>query len=196
MSAPTGPRITLFEHALRLHRQHPDGVLPRDGEPYPDEEHHRSRPSPRRVRDQRRHGAGVAAILDSHFSRPDAHASELVDAFGDVYVPIHRNDHIAAAALRANRQRVRKTGWWLVRHGTDRNAVTVGLGLLAADRAEDDIPLIQTIGLLSNHFGPLAAEALQRRRGGDEALQWLAEARSPPHHTCTKRSPAPMSTMT
>ena len=101
--------------------------------------------------------------------------SDLVDAFRDVYVPIHRNDHIVAAALRADRHRVRQTGRWLVRHSTDRNAATVGLALLAADWAEDDIPLIQTIGLLSNHFGPLAAEALQRRRGGAEALQWLAE---------------------
>ncbi|MFI5893767.1 hypothetical protein ACIA5D_27060 [Actinoplanes sp. NPDC051513] len=170
-----GPQITLFEHALRLHQQHPDGVLPRNGEPYPDEERHRLRPSTRRVRDQRLYGADAAVILDSHFSRPDAQASELVDALRDVYVPIHRNDHIVAAALRADRQRVRQTGRWLVRHSTDRNAATVGLALLAADQAEEDIPLIQTIGLLSNHFGPLAAEALQRRREGAEALQWLAE---------------------
>ncbi|MEV7630691.1 hypothetical protein [Actinoplanes sp. NPDC089786] len=170
-----GPQIALFEHALRLHQQHPDGVLPRDGEPYPDEESHRSRPSYRRVRDQRLHGADVAVILDRHFSRPDAQASELVDAFGDVYVPIHRNDHIGAAALRANRERARQTGRWLVRHSTDRKAATVGLALLATDGAEEDIPLIQTIGLLSDHFGPLAAEALQRRRAGAEALMWLAD---------------------
>ncbi len=69
---------------------------------------------------------------------------------------------------------MRQTGRWLVRHSTDRNAATVGLTLLAVDSDEGDIPLIQTIGLLSNHFGPLAAEALQRRRGGAEALQWLA----------------------
>ncbi|GIH00669.1 hypothetical protein Pma05_72410 [Plantactinospora mayteni] len=62
-----------------------------------------------------------------------------------------------------------------MRHSADRNAATVGLALLAADWAEDDIPLIQTIGLLSNWFGPLAAEALQRRRGGGAALLWLAE---------------------
>ncbi|GIJ24529.1 hypothetical protein Vlu01_51530 [Micromonospora lutea] len=62
-----------------------------------------------------------------------------------------------------------------MRHGTDRNVVTVGLTLLTTDTAEDDIPLIQTIGLLSNWFGPLAAEALQRRREGTEALLWLAE---------------------
>ncbi|GGN52062.1 hypothetical protein GCM10010109_92740 [Actinoplanes campanulatus] len=70
---------------------------------------------------------------------------------------------------------MRQTGRWLVRHSTDRNAATVGLTLLAADAAEGDIPLIQTIGLLSDWFGPLAAEALQRRRGGAEALLWLAE---------------------
>ncbi|RZT79543.1 hypothetical protein EV382_2757 [Micromonospora violae] len=170
-----GPQVTLFEHALRLHQQHPDGALPRNGEPYPDHGRHRSRPSTRRARDRRLHGADVAVILDKHFSQPDAQASELVDGFRDVYVPIHRNDHIVAAALRADRQRMRQTGRWLVRRSNDRNAATVGLALLAADWAEDDIPLIQTIGLLSDHFGPLAAEALQRRRGGAEALQWLAE---------------------
>ncbi|CCH16959.1 hypothetical protein [Micromonospora lupini] len=170
-----GPQIALFEHALRLHQQHPDGALPRAGEPYPDHDRHRSRPSYRRARDRRLYGADVAVILDRHFNEPDAQASELVDAFRDVYVPIHRNDHILAAALRADRQRMRQTGRWLVRHSNDRNAATVGLALLAADSARDDIPLIQTIGLLSNHFGPLAAEALQRRRGGAEALQWLAE---------------------
>ncbi|MEU7751153.1 hypothetical protein [Micromonospora sp. NPDC049171] len=170
-----GPQIALFDHALRLHQRHPDGVLPRDGEPYPDEDRHRSRPSYRRARDRRLYGADVAVILDRHFSQPDAQASELVGTLRDVYVPIHRNDHIVAAALRADRERMRQTGRWLVRHSNDRNAATVGLALLAADGAEDDIPLIQTIGLLSNHFGPLAADALQRRRGGTEALQWLAE---------------------
>ncbi|MBZ4320376.1 hypothetical protein [Streptomyces huiliensis] len=40
----------------------------------------------------------------------------------------------------------------MVRHGTDRCAVTVGLALLAAVGTADDIPMIQTIGLLSDHF--------------------------------------------
>ncbi|MFG1837353.1 hypothetical protein ACGFH8_02810 [Micromonospora sp. NPDC049175] len=170
-----GPQIALFEHAVRLHQQHPDGALPGDGEPYPDHDRHRSRPSYRRARDRRLYGADVAVILDRHFNEPDAQASELVDAFREVYVPIHRNDHIVAAALRADRQLMRQTGRWLVRRSNDRNAAAVGLALLAADWAEDDIPLIQTIGLLSNHFGPLAVEALQRRRGGAEALQWLGD---------------------
>ncbi|GAA4252044.1 hypothetical protein [Dactylosporangium darangshiense] len=163
----------LFEHALLLHRQHPDGPLPRDGEPYPDQA--RRGRSPSSDRDRRRDGADAAAILDAHFARPDAPPSDLAAAFDDVYVPIHRNDHIAAAALRADRERVRRTGRWLVRHGTHRNAVVVGLGLLATNWDDGDVPLIQTIGLLSDTFGALAAEALQRRRHGAQALVWLAE---------------------
>lgn len=170
-----GPRSTLFEHALRLHQQHSSSALPRDGEPYPDDELHRRRRRPQAQRDQRLAGADVAAILDAHFGKPDALPSELGDAFHDVDVPIHRNEHIAAAALRTDQQRVRQTGRWLVRHSTDRCSATVGLALLAADWAEEDIPLIQTIGLLSNRFGPLAAEALRRRRGGGQALLWLAQ---------------------
>jgi hypothetical protein len=170
-----GPQITLFEHALRLHQQDPDGVLPRDGEPYPDDDRYRPRLRTRPQSDPRLDGADVAAILDKHFAKPDTPPSELADAFRDVHAPIHRNEHIAAAALRTDRHRVQQTGRWLVRHSTDRCAATVGLALLATDWAEADIPLIQTIGLLSNWFGPLAAEALQRRRGGGEALLWLAQ---------------------
>ncbi|MER5460617.1 hypothetical protein ABT010_07970 [Streptomyces sp. NPDC002668] len=51
----------------------------------------------------------------------------------------------------------------------------MGLALLAAVGTADDIPLIQTIGLLSNRFGPLAAHAFERQTGGVEALLWLAE---------------------
>ncbi|WP_405764038.1 hypothetical protein OG539_01955 [Actinacidiphila glaucinigra] len=172
---PLGSRTTLFEHALRLHRHDPDSALPRDGEPYPDDDVHRRRQPPCSPKDRRLRGTEVAVILDAYFDTADAPPSQLADAFHDVDVPIHRNEHIAAAALRADRQRVRQTGRWLVRHSADRCSATVGLALLAADWAEEDIPLIQTIGLLSNQFGALAAHALRRRRGGDQALLWLAQ---------------------
>ncbi|MFE7393087.1 hypothetical protein [Streptomyces sp. NPDC057582] len=120
-------------------------------------------------------GKDAALILDTHFARTTAVPSELADAFHDVYIPIHPNEHIIAAAERADRERVCETGRWLVRHGTDRCSVTVGLALVAAVGAVDDIPLIQTIGLLSDRFGPLAAHALERRPGGTEALLWLAD---------------------
>jgi hypothetical protein len=104
-----------------------------------------------------------------------AHPSELADAFHDVHVPIHQNEHIAAVAERADRERVRRTGRWLVRYGTDRCAVTVGLALVAAVGTADDVPLVRTLGLLSDRFGPLAAHALENQTGGVEALLWLAE---------------------
>lgn len=153
-----GSRTTLFDHALRLHHEFPDSPLPRDGRPFPDESRHRHRP--RRPKDPRAAGAAVAAILDEHFARSGAVPADLAEAFHDVWVPIQPNDHITAAACRVDAQRVRETGRWLVRRGTDRCAVTVGLSLLTSVWDEADVPLIQTIGLLSEHFGPLAARAL------------------------------------
>ncbi|WP_439678319.1 hypothetical protein [Embleya sp. MST-111070] len=113
--------------------------------------------------------------MGAYFARTAALPSELVGAFHDVYVPIHPNAHIAAAAEQADRRRVHETGRWLVRYGTDRNSVTVGLALVAAIGTVEDVRLIQTIGLLSNHFGPLAAHALERLPGGTDALLWLAD---------------------
>ncbi|MBC6464758.1 hypothetical protein HKK74_04495 [Actinomadura alba] len=170
-----GPRMSLYDHALRLHHLNPDTALPRDGEPYPDEEHHRRDGRTRRSDDARRQGMDAAAILDSHFARSDAKPSELAWAFHDVDVPIHHNEHIAAAALRADRQRVQETGRWLVRHSSDRCSALIGTALLAADWADEDVEIIRTIGLLSERFGVLAAHALKRRRGGVDALLWLAE---------------------
>ncbi|WP_095850730.1 hypothetical protein [Streptomyces sp. Ag82_O1-15] len=170
-----GSPTSLFDHALQLHQLAPGEPLPRDGEPYPDDESHRHRRGPDAPEDRHSAGKDVALIMDTHFARASAPPSELADAFHDVYVPIHRNEHIAAAAERADRESVRRTGRWLVRYGTDRCSVTVGLALLAAVGTADDIPLIQTIGLLSDHFGPLAAHAFERQTGGVEALLWLAE---------------------
>jgi hypothetical protein len=169
-----GSQISLFDHATRLHETAPDSPLPRDGEPFPDNAFHRRRDRPRAPHDRRSEGADVAAILDGYFADQDAAPDQLVHAFQNVYVPFHRNDHIAAAARRADEDRVRQTGRWLVRHSSDRDSAIVGLALLAMGSDEDDISLIRTIGLLSNYYGALAAEALQRRRGGAEALRWLA----------------------
>ncbi|MDX8030409.1 hypothetical protein SK803_09320 [Lentzea sp. BCCO 10_0856] len=162
---------SLFDHALALHRQFPDDPLPRDGSPYPDDARYRARGD--RSQNLRTAGADAAAVLDWYFASSEASLEQLAEKLADLQVPIHRNDHITAAALRADRARVRRTGRWLVRHGRDRGTVVVGLGLLATDHDERDVPLIQTIGLLSNHFAPLAAAALLRRRSGGEALTWL-----------------------
>ncbi|MGW5867120.1 hypothetical protein ACWFRJ_33730 [Streptomyces sp. NPDC055239] len=169
-----GSPTTLFDHALRLHQLTPGEPLPRDGYPFPDDGLH-DRRGPKAPKDRHAVGQDVALILDAYFARASALPGELADVFHDVYIPIHHNEHIAAAAERADTERARQTGSWLVRHGADRCAVTVGLALLAAVGTADDVPLIQTIGLLSERFGPLAARAFERQPGGVEALLWLAD---------------------
>ncbi|WP_433471678.1 hypothetical protein ACQPZP_22325 [Spirillospora sp. CA-142024] len=67
-------------------------------------------------------------------------------------VPVHCNDHITAAALRADRERVQEAGRWLVRHSPDQCSTIIGLALLAADWNKQDIDLIKHIGLLSGTF--------------------------------------------
>jgi hypothetical protein len=174
-TAEREPLGSLYDYALLLHERSPDGPLPRDGEPYPDGKQHGRLPSDDREF-WRNEGVAAAAVLDRHFADPHARPADLVGPLHEVDVPIHQNHHIAAAALRADRQRVLDTGRWLVRHGSDRCAVTVGLALLATDHDPTDIDLIRTIGLLSNRFGALAAKALRRRHdGGHQALLWLAQ---------------------
>lgn len=170
---PTTNKTPLFKHALRLHRQNPDEPLWRGGRPYPDEASHRGL-GPETPLDRHLIGIEPASVLNAYFARPPAHPRELADAFHGLYIPYHRNEHLSAAALRADGDLARRTARWLVRHGTDRCAVAVGLAMLAAVGTAEDIPLIRTIGLLEC-FGALAADALERLPGGVDALLWLGD---------------------
>lgn len=172
---PPGSTTSLFDHALRLHRETPDQPLRRGGSPYPDEDAHRRRQRPKAAGGGRSAGRGVALLLDAHFARGSASPGELAAVCHDVHIPIHPDEHITAAAERADGRRARETGRWLVRHGTDRCSATLGLALIAAVGTADDIRRVQTIGLLSDWFGPLAAHALARLPEGAEAVAWLAE---------------------
>jgi hypothetical protein len=90
---------------------------------------------------------------------------ESSDAFHNVDVPIHHNEHIAAAASRADRKRVRQAGRWLARHCTALIDARPPSGLRCSPAwTGEDILLIPTIGLLSERFGPLAADAVVARR--------------------------------
>ncbi|WP_308798932.1 hypothetical protein [Streptomyces sp. UH6] len=169
-----GSRTPLFDHALRLHRLTPDAPLPRGGEPFPDDEDRRRRPRPEHPPRRELIGVGVAAVLDEHFTAPQAPPERLTGRFRDVHVPIHPVPCVGEAALRAP-ARAREAGRRLVRRGTDRDDVIVGTALLAAVGTADDIPYLQTVGLLSDTCGPLTAHALERLPGGAEALLWLAD---------------------
>jgi hypothetical protein len=170
---PSTNKTPLFKHALRLHRQNPDEPLWRGGRPYPDEAAHRGL-GPGTPLDRHLIGLEPASVLDAYFARPSPHPRELADAFHELYIPYHRNEHLSAAALRADGDLARRTARWLVRHGADSCAVAVGLAMLAAVGTAEDIPLIRTIGLLE-HFGALAADALEPLPGGTDALLWLGD---------------------
>ena len=180
MNAPGGPQLprkTLFAHALEIHQREPDKPLPRDGYPFPDDAEHRGRKKPPAPQDQRQAGIYVAAILERHFAEASPDPAALAAAVHRVHVPIYRSDHIAAAALNPERDRVLETGRWLILNGTDRCAVTVGLALLeAVGITSDDVPLVQTIGLLSDRFGELASLALEKIADKPASvLLWLAD---------------------
>jgi hypothetical protein len=80
-------------------------------------------------------GVDIARILDEYFAAPHSATHQLVAAFHRVYVPIHRNEHIAAAALRADKI-------WCATASTQRGAHTslfnaAALGLL--DRVQQNL---------------------------------------------------------
>ncbi|MDX3571815.1 hypothetical protein [Streptomyces sp. ID05-47C] len=170
---PTNPS-PLYEHALRLHRLTPHEPLPRSGEPYPDAAARRRRRQ-RHPPDGTLGGLEAARVLDEYFADPSATLLELACRLRSLPVPYRHNERVAEAARRAPGARSRETGRWLVRHGTDAAAVAAGLAVLAEVATSDDIPRIQTVGLLSNGFGALAVHALDRLPGGVDALIWLAE---------------------
>ncbi len=70
--------------------------------------------------------------------------------------------------------RLREASRWLVRHGTNRRAVMVGLGLMRGNAELQDAPLIRVIGLL-RAVDQLAAEVLAGIGGAELDLIWLAE---------------------
>ncbi|MFE0652368.1 hypothetical protein ACFVZH_27685 [Streptomyces sp. NPDC059534] len=168
------PTTTLFQHALRLHRLTPDTPLHRGGEPFPGVER-RGRPRGEPEPDRALRGTDVARLLDHYFRAPDVSPGQLAARLRRLPPECRPDEHIAGAARRAPADRARRTGRWLVRHGTDIGSVAVGLALLAESGTMADIPRIQTVGLLSHWFGTLAAQALVRLPGGFEGLIWLGE---------------------
>lgn len=159
--------VSLFEHALRLHRLTPDGPLPDGGYPLPCESDHPDVPysEPR---------PALLALLREFVSDPMLSAAELHE----------RCTHLAVTARDATRalqelapepsQRLLGAARWLVKCGTDRRAVLVGLGLLDGNAEQADVSLIKIVGLLRFAERP-AAEVLAKIPTAARDLIWLAE---------------------
>ncbi|MFB8003559.1 hypothetical protein [Nocardia sp. NPDC056000] len=180
MSASTGSTqpnspTTFYQHALALVHRYPDVPLPRDGEPYPDADRRRNRVwSADRSDDQ---GARTSRLIDEFFSAPTEHRdiARLYREVVDYDIGIALWPSIAAAIRRADPGQARELGRHLARTSTDQNPTVLGMALLAVVGTEDDISLIQTIGLLSDTFGLLASQALTRLPDATANLIWLAD---------------------
>ncbi|MFY1633660.1 hypothetical protein ACN27F_10305 [Solwaraspora sp. WMMB335] len=163
--------LSLFEHATRLHEQHPNAPLPRGGRPYPDD---RAGRCPERRAKTAERVAALMSVLEAFLSDPSASVQVLHDALSRLDLFGRAVESTVDKLPTLGAERARETGAWLVRHATDRRPAMVGLALLAGTGRTDDAPLIRTIGLL-DYFGPLAVTALTALPSATPNLIWLAE---------------------
>ncbi|WP_327046539.1 hypothetical protein OG320_01135 [Microbispora sp. NBC_01189] len=171
-------RLSLFDHASRLHVLTPDAPLPDGGRPYPDDADHRG-PRPGggffSVEQAR---AALAAVLRAHFDGPGRSLDELHEDLCALDVPLWaiRPDVLEGLPWPTT-EPAREAGVWLARQAKDRRPALVGLCLLAGRARAEDVLLVRTLGLLPC-LGPVAVAVLESIPGSAGALVWLAERSS------------------
>ena len=159
--------VSLFDHARRLLAETPDRPLPDGGGPFPD----RSASSRVPFRERK---AALAAVLQEFFSTPALTPRDLHDRCVGLAVNSLDVSRVLEELAPKPSLRLRGTARWLVRHGTDRHAVLVGLGLLRDNAEYHDSSLIKTIGLLC-FADQLAIQALAQIPDATHELIWLAD---------------------
>lgn len=159
--------VTLFEHARRLHRSAPDSPLPDGGQPFPDGGARQHVPYQERQ-------VALAAVLQEYINSPSASPQDLHDRCADLVVRPRDVTRVLADVAPESTPRLRRAGRWLLRNGTNRPAVLVGLGLLIGNAEPVDTPTIKIVGLMC-FADQLAIEALAAIPGAERDLIWLAE---------------------
>ncbi|GAB2564802.1 hypothetical protein [Nocardia heshunensis] len=174
-SAQPSRKTTFYNHALALARSHPGIPLPRDGEPYPDADRRRTRSRGGDRSDFQ--GTRTSRLIDEFFCAPAEHRDIAQLCRNVIAYDIESAlwPSMAEAISRADPDQVRELGRHLTRTSTDRNPTVLGMAMLAVVGTEADVALIQTIGLLSDTFGLLAAQALARLPDAPTNLIWLAD---------------------
>ncbi|MFF1707142.1 hypothetical protein [Streptomyces sp. NPDC058252] len=159
----------LYDHALHLLRQSPDGVPPRRGFPLS------QRPEPSEVPLSREEAQ--SAIREALNDLPDDSAT-LHRRFAPLGMG-RRNMHLIRSAV-ANlplpddqREAARSLGRRLTRTGTTGPAVTAGLALLIRLGEPEDIPCLSVLGLF-REFTLLAVDALDTLDRQRASVVWLA----------------------
>ncbi|MBO2461429.1 hypothetical protein [Actinomadura violacea] len=159
--------VSLYEHARRLFRLNPDGPLPDGGRPWPDRGDHPEV----RVRERK---AALAAVLREFIDDPSLTAADLHDRCTGLAVTTMDATGVLHELAPEPSQRLVDAARWLVRNGWDRRAVIVGLSLLCGNAELHDVPVVQTVGLLS-FADRLAVEVLAKVPGAEHHLIWLTE---------------------
>ncbi|MFJ9843388.1 hypothetical protein ACIRYZ_23560 [Kitasatospora sp. NPDC101155] len=168
-----GPRMSLYDHATRLLQQTPDGPLPEGGRPFPDEPDQPSRTRSRRGEWQERR-AGLGRLLEAFFADPDSSLDTLRTKLCELDVSDRMIFQVLESLPAPDPHRAVDIGTALLRTGTDRRTVWLGLSLLAITRGPADTELIRTLGLLMC-CSSRAIAALASMPGTTPDLIWLAE---------------------
>lgn len=158
---------SLFDHAQRLLAETPDGPLPDGGGPLPD------RGTSLRLPHRERKST-LAALLREFINTPASTPSDLHDQCIDLAVNGRDVSQVVHELDLEPSLRLRETARWLVRHGTDRRAVLVGLGLLSGNAERHDVTVVKTIGLLC-FADDLAIQILVQIPDAVHDLIWLAD---------------------
>lgn len=208
-AGPEPERVSLFDHALRLHLINPDCCLPDDGALYPDSIS--GAPDARDVPNRRRRtGARSAATAQRSCETTELTFPERIAALTaalwdfsqasnsfpspspeDLRQLHNRCTSLAAAErdaktalLRASpgiplSPRLRSAALWLVRHGVDRHAVIVGLDLLASGAGVPDDGPLIRMIGLLDAAAHAAIDALVAIPGTGHDLLWLVQRSKP-----------------
>ncbi|MGV9836539.1 hypothetical protein ACWDUL_20455 [Nocardia niigatensis] len=174
-SAPPSRKTTFYDHARTLALSYPGIPLPREGKPYPDADRRGIRQGSDDRSDYR--GTRTSRLIDEFFSVPKERRDipRLCRKVIEYDIESALWPSIAEAISRADPDQVRDLGRHLTSSSTDENPTVLGMAMLAVVGTEEDVSLIQTIGLLSNTFGLLAAQALARLPDATTNLIWLAD---------------------
>ena len=167
-----GRSVSLFDHARRLHKLTPDGPLPDGGHPFPDGDADQPYVPHCELK------AALAAVLREFLADPTRQAQDLHDRCTHLAITALDVPPVLAKLAIGPSPRLLDTARWLIRNGTDRRAVLVGLGMLHGKAEQQDIPVIKMIGLLC-FTERSAVEVLAGIPDAAQDLIWLAERSQP-----------------
>jgi hypothetical protein len=185
LGGPLDERTSLYEHVRRLLAAHPDGPLPQQGKPFPDESAYRERwkwterTHGRAHRDEgvklryeqtRAEAPGrIAAAVHQFFSGNPSRSglvdlcAELVAGYGVSWWELP--EMLKPVICEVEPHRVRQLGRWLARHSPDRNPVKVGLALLEETAGSQDINVLQSLAVIGDVFSPAVVRVVERPPG-------------------------------